>query len=161
MVSLLSLLYACASAPAPKAAPPTVDDAVVAVRTGLSDAHRHWSAGDNAAASALVLSTYRDSFEQLEPAMRAQNPRETLEIEYAFSVLANHLSKKGNPVDIAAEVRGLTGRVETAAATLPRAPGQQQAPEQPQTSATVAVPVTEARGADAPGVTTAKPEDGD
>jgi hypothetical protein len=159
MVPLLTLLYACASDPVPAAAPPTVDETVAAVRAGLSDAHRHWSAGDSAEASALVLSTYHKSFEQLEPALRAQNPRETLEMEYAFSVLANHLSKKGNPVDIASEVRSLTGRVETAAAAIPRAPGQVKPPEQPQTSATVAVPVSEARGADAPGVTTAKPDD--
>lgn len=158
MVSLLTLLYACAGPPAPKSAPPTVDEAVAAVRVGLSDAHRHWSAGENAEASEGVLRTYHDSFEQLEPALRAQNPRETLEMEYAFSVLANHLSKKGNPVDIASEVRALTGRVEAAAATIPRAPGQEKPPEEPQTSATISVPVSEARGADAPGVTTAKPE---
>jgi len=159
MVPLFTLLYACASDPQPAAAPPTVDETVAAVRAGLSDAHRHWSAGENASASALVLSTYHQSFELLEPALRTRDPRETLEMEYAFSVLANHLGRKGNPVDIAAEVRALTGRVETAAAAIPRAPGQEKPPEQPQTSATVAVPVTEARGADAPGVTTARPED--
>ncbi len=161
MLPLLALLIACQTEPVPTAAPPTVDESLLAVRLGLSEAHRRWSAGENAEAKALVLTTYREHFERLEPAIRAQNPRETLELEYAFAVLANHLAKKGSPVTIAAEVRALSGRVEAAAATIPREPGAAPKPEQPQAPATTSVPMVPERGAEAPGVSSVKPDPGD
>lgn len=159
MLPLLALILACQTETAAPVAPPTVGETVTAVRLGLSEAHRRWSAGENAEAKALVLATYQEHFERLEPGLRAQSPQETLELEYAFAVLANHLAKKGSPVEIAAEVRALTGRVEKAAAALPREPGAAPAPAEPQTPATTAVPVVPERGAEAPGVSSAKPED--
>lgn len=159
MLPLLALLFACSTEPAPAEAAPTVEQTLLAVRNGLSEAHRRWSAGANAEAKALVLSTYREHFERLEPELRKLDAQQTLELEYAFAVLANHLGKKGSPVEIAAEVRGLSGRVEAAASQIPRAPGAPPEPEKPQTPATTSVPVAPERGADAPGVSSAKPEE--
>lgn len=158
VLPLLALLLACGPDAAPTAAPPTVDETVTAVRLGLSDAHRRWSAGETVEAKAAVLATYQSHFELLEPDLRAHDPRETLELEYAFAVLANHLARKGSPVEVAAEVRELTSRVEKAAAALPRQPGEAPKPEQPQVPATTSVPMVEERGADAPGISSAKPE---
>lgn len=157
---VLLLLLACASEPDVAAPPPpTVDETVTAVRQGLSAAHRSWSAGQLDEAADEVRQTYHQHFERLEDGLRAQNPRETLELEYAFSVLAVHLSKKGNPVDIAGEVRGLTTRVETAASTLPRTGPTPTEPPQPVQPSTVAVPVSAEQGADAPGLSNVKSED--
>ncbi len=157
---VLLLLLACASEPDTTAIqPPTVDETVTAVRQGLSAAHRSWSAGQLDEAAEGVRRTYHEHFEPLEAGLRAQNPRETLELEYSFSVLAVHLSKKGNPVDIAGEVRGLTTRVETAASTLPRTGPVSTEPPKPVQPSTVAVPVSAEQGAGAPGLSNVKSED--
>lgn len=154
-VLLPLLLVGCSPQLAdPPAPPPTVDERVLAVRQGLSEAHRRWSAGKRDEARALVLATYRENFEPLEPGLRALNGRETLELEYGFALLAERLGRAGNPVEIAAEVRALSGRVETATAALPREPGVAAPPAQPQAPSTVTVPVSPARGADAPGLPT-------
>lgn len=157
---VLLLLLACASEPdAPPPQPPTVDETVAAVRSGLSAAHRAWSAGQLEEASRGVLQTYHEHFESLEPGLRAADPRETLELEYSFSVLAGHLAKKGNPVDVASEVRGLTSRVEKAASVLPREGPAPAEPVVTQSSATVAVPVKPEQGANAPALSNVKASD--
>lgn len=157
---VLLLLLACSGEPEVAAvSAPTVDETVTAVRQGLSAAHRSWSAGQLDAAGDQVRRTYHEHFELLEPGLRAQNARETLELEYSFSVLAGHMSKKGNPVEVAAEVRGLTKRVETAAAALPREGPAATEPAPPQTSSTTAIPVKQEQGANAPGLSNVKSED--
>ena len=137
------LLLACGGDPVPVAPTPTPAQTLDEVRQGLGTAHRAWSAGTYDVAREGVLQTYQGPFARREPALRAQDPRATLELEVAFAVLAQHLGRKGNPVDIAGEVRALNTRVEAAVSTLPQPEGTPPQPEAPpERSSTTTIPVS-------------------
>lgn len=144
MVLLLTLFFACQAGPDAVATPPTVDATALAVRQGIQAAHRAWSGGQFDVARAAVMDTYRQSFEPLEPALRANNARETLELEYAFAQLSNHLGRKGSAVEVAAEVRDLVERIDKAVGALPKAanapPAAQTPPPAASTTSTTVVP---------------------
>lgn len=122
LLSLLALL-ACGAPDTPEGEQVVPEASVAGVRQGVQAAHRAWSAGDLDEASALVMRTYQASFQPLEPALRATNPAETLALEYSFGVLSWKLSRKGNPVAVAAEVRDFVSRIEAAGAAAAVAQG--------------------------------------
>lgn len=160
MVLLLTWMLACHGGPETVAPPPSPEDASVAVRQGIQAAHRAWSGGQLDVAQATVMDTYRARFEPLEPALRTVNPRETLELEYAFAQLSSHLSRKGSPVEVASEVRALVDRVDRAIAALPvpaNAPPKPQAPAPTtSTTSTMVVPEAGAAAAAVPGASSDK-----
>lgn len=139
MWSVLSLLLACSE---PEPAAPVASgpaEQVALVRQGIQAAHRSWSAGEYDEAKAQVMQTYSEAFTPLEPALRAADPTRALRLEYRMGLLSQHLGRKGNPVQIATEVRELVAEIEAAvgAATPvdPTAPAAAPTPTAPVTTA--------------------------
>ena len=123
LLLLTGFLGACDRAPADAVAPElSRDEQLSQLRQGLTAAHRAWSAGTYDVAREGVLTVYEEHFAALEPALRAADPRGTLELEYRFGALAAQLGRRGNPVEVATAVRDHVARLEAAVAALPAEP---------------------------------------
>lgn len=142
MLSLLTILLACSTSEPPAAAPAEPTDPVASVRQGVQAAHRAWSAGDYDEARAAVMETYATAFAPLEPSLRAADPARTLRLEYRFGLLSQHLGRKGNPVQVATEVREFVAEIESAAGAAVPARGTAVDPTAPAVPATPVTPVT-------------------
>ena len=78
------------------------------------------TAGDAEAASAHVLACYRDHFVPIAPALRTQNRRAALSLEYGFGLLAHAMTERRS--DTAIQAEQLADRVESVIASLPQDP---------------------------------------
>ncbi|MFM2246113.1 MAG: hypothetical protein RL071_2187 [Pseudomonadota bacterium] len=112
-------------APGPAEGPREV---LAAVRLEVLGASTDWSNGDREAASARVLRAYVARFEPVEGALRAVDPRATLELEYSFGRLAARLARPGEPLAVAKHVQALTGQLDGLAARLPVDPSRPPPP---------------------------------
>lgn len=103
-------------------------EVLAAVRLEVLGASTDWSNGDREAASARVLRAYVARFEPVEGALRAVDPRATLELEYSFGRLAARLARPGEPLAVAKHVQALTGQLDALAERLPVDPSRPPPP---------------------------------
>jgi hypothetical protein len=120
MIGAFWLILACGDGVSDRPGVEAAQAAATTLRHCLKVAGGLKTAGDSETASAHVLACYQDHFVPIAPALRTQNRRAALSLEYGFGLLTHAMTERRS--DTAVQAAQLADRVEAVIASLPQHP---------------------------------------